>query len=146
MADISTITKAKPSAYDSFVRLGKEYQYIFDFTDEMLADIRAVGTHNLIKVPKNKALIGFKIIVLADVTSAGAVTLQVKHGVANITSAIAKASLVKGVVFNYPSQSIVTWNETADTTIDVIIGTAALTGGKVLLIPDLIDISEIVTV
>lgn len=112
-----------------------------------LLGTRAVGTHNLIKIPKGKMLVGGKMVVLTAATSAGAATIQIKVGTVALTSAIAKADVTanKVIPLVVPAAGGDVYAADADMTIDLVVAVAALTALKVLIIPEFIDINSTMT-
>ena len=113
--------------------------------------ILAADTHSLFKIPKGNALVGLKVISLATATSGGSATVQFKTKVGTASaeaingSAIALAKLAAGEVHNFNAAAIVTYSATADTTIQMTVGTAALTAVKLLVIAEYIPVDMFMT-
>lgn len=111
--------------------------------------ILAQDTHDLFVLPKGNALVGLKIIALDSTTSSGSATVTFKAKVGTETatavgSAIAKANLAAGFVHNLAVATLA-YSTTADTTIQMTVGTAALTAAKLLVIAETIPIEMFMT-
>jgi hypothetical protein len=116
--------------------------HILDGTEN--SGILAADTHDLFVIPKGNALVGLKVIALSSTTSGGSATVQFKAKVGTETataigSAIAKANLAAGFVHNLAVATLA-YSATADTTIEMTVGTAALTAVKLLVIAEYIPV------
>ena len=111
--------------------------------------ILAQDTHDLFVIPAGNALVGLKVIALSSTTSSGSATVQFKAKVGTETatavgSAIAKANLAAGFVQNLAVATLA-YSDTAGTTIEMTVGTAALTAVKLLVIAEYIPVHEFMT-
>jgi hypothetical protein len=106
-------------------------------------------THSLFVIPKGNALVGLKIVALADTTSSGSATLQFKAKIGStaeaIHTAIAKADLAAGDVVVADVAKIKGYDAENDTVIQLTVGTAALTAVKLLVIAEFLPIVEFMT-
>lgn len=110
----------------------------FELDFAVVSDIVAVGTHDLIDIPAGETLVGLKVIVVGAVTSGGAGTVQFKVGGNTINStALALAGLAKGFVHNLVVTGVNAYSD-GTVPIQLTVGTAALTGGKLLCIAETI--------
>lgn len=142
MADITNINIRIPgvNAATNFVQ---EYAFGIDFVT--LSGIAATGTHSIFKLPKGEALVGLRVIAVESATSGGAATLQFKVSVngtaANINSStVALAGLAKGMVQRFNASGIKTFDSDVESVIQMTVGTAAYTGGKLLVIAETIPV------
>lgn len=147
MADITNQNIRVPgvNAAGSFV---KQQSYVVDFAT--ISGIAAIGTHDIIKLDKGDALVGVRVFAIEGVASSGAATLQLKLAfngtAANInSSAVALAGLAKGFVQNFPVTGIKSFDNDYEGVIQMVVGTAAYTGGKLLLVVDTIPAEAFVT-
>ncbi len=135
----------------TFQKMGRDAVYDIDVTDPDLSGIETVETHNLVEVPVGQALIGAKLIVLESFTSAGAATVQFSCNSHNLGGALPKADLAKGDVVDLPVNDAedtaggALYAHTTALSIDMTVGTAALTAGRFLLIPEFVDVSACTT-
>jgi len=113
--------------------------------------ILAADTHSLFVIPKGNAIVGLKVVALSDTTSAGSatVTFKVKVGTETATavgSAIAKANLAAGFVHNLAVATLAYGSGSSDDiTIQMTVGTAALTAAKLLVIVDTVPVEMFMT-
>ena len=121
--------------------------HLIDTAKTDLLGTRAVGTHNLITIPKGKMLAGGKMVILTAATSAGAATVQIKVGSVALTAATAKADLTanKVIPLVVPAAGGDVYAAAADLTIDMVVAVAALTAFKILIFPEFIDIKSTMT-
>lgn len=121
--------------------------YVIDVMDEDYANLETIGTHNLITVPQNQALVCGYMAVEEDITSDGSATVKFTCGGDDISGAIPKANLVAGDTFAFnfggTTTSVASYAKAADKSIDMVIATADLTAGKVVLVFGFIDINAI---
>jgi hypothetical protein len=95
-----------------------------------------VATHQVRDIAKGNAVVQGYLVVEEDFTSAGLATIQVQLGGDNLTGAVGKANLVAGDVVPFvlnngtTTQSGATYAKAAADTLDIVVGTAALTAGK----------------
>lgn len=111
--------------------------------------IMAADTHDLFVIPAGNALVGLKVIALDSTTSGGSATVTFKAKVGTETatavgSAIAKANLAAGFVHNLAVATLA-YSGTAGTTIEMTVGTAALTAVKLLVIAEYIPVEMFMT-
>ena len=135
MADITNKDITVPGV-NSNANFVKNQAFELDFDN--VAAITATGTHDVIKVPAGETLVGLKVIVVGAVTSGGAGTVQFKVGGNAINStALALAGLAKGFVHNFTVSGVNGYSN-GSVPIQLTVGTAALTGGKLLCIAETI--------
>lgn len=144
MADITNKNIAVPGV-NSPANFVRQYSYQLDFVNA--SEVAATGTHDLQKLPAGESLIGLKVIVIDAVTSGGAGTLQfkVKVGTASTaihSSAIALAGVAKGFVHNLNVSGVLA---TGENILQLTVGTAALTGGKLLIIAETVPTESFIT-
>lgn len=104
---------------------------VYDFA----ADGGATGDISLANtevIPNNAVIVSVALYTEAAVTSGGSATLQVKAGGIACTAAIAKATLSDESV----NVDVAGAKATASEAIKVIVGTAAITAGKVNIFVD----------
>ncbi len=111
--------------------------------------ILAADTHSLFVIPKGNALVGLKIVALADTTSAGSATVQFKASINSVAeaihTAIGKADLAAGDVVVADVAKIKGYDASYDTVIQMTVGTAALTAVKLLVIAEYLPVVEFMT-
>ena len=140
MADI-TNRKISVPGVNAAANFVKQYAYMLDFTN--LAEIAKTGTHKLVNLPAGEALMALKVVVIDKVTSGGAATVQFKVNGAAVTAApVALAGLGDGFTHNLNISGIAAYGEN---TLQLTVGTADLTGGKLLVIADTIPAEMFVT-
>lgn len=140
MADITNKNILIPGV-NSATNFVQEYAVELDLG--AMAEIAATGTHDLLKLPAGVALVGLKAVVVDAVTSGGAGTVQFKvNGSAVNSTALSIAQLAKGMVHTMGVNGIAAYGEN---TLQLTVGTAALTGGKVLLIVETLPVDMFVT-
>ena len=132
---------------NSEVNYVRSEAHIIDGTEN--SGVLAQDTHDLFVIPAGNALVGLKVVALADTTSSGSATVTFKAKVGTETatavgSAIAKANLATGFVQNL-SVATLAYSATADTKIEMTVGTAALTAVKLLVIAEYIPINMFMT-
>lgn len=133
MADITNKNIDVPGV-NSNTNFLKQYAFELDFNT--MSEIAATGTHDLKKLPAGEALVGFKVVVIEKAASGGAATAQFKvNGTAINSTAVALAGLAAGFVHNLNVSGVAAYGEN---TIQLTVGTAALTGGKLLCIAETI--------
>lgn len=111
------------------------------------------GTHNIIPIPEGYALLSADVVITEAFTSAGSATVKFLTGENDFTGAVPKAALTVGEVF--PLLSVLDATATAGVghyvdgtvvtaeTLDVTVGTAALTAGKAIIVARLMNISNL---
>jgi hypothetical protein len=140
MADI-TNKKIAVAGVNSNTNFIKQYAFLLDMNT--MADIAAVGNHDLAKLPAGEALTGLKIVVIEKAVSSGAATAQFKvNGSAVNSSALALAGLAEGFTHNLNVAGIAAYGEN---TLQLTVGGAAYTGGKLLLIAETLPAEMFVT-
>lgn len=146
MADVTAVIKETKGPFE-FETLHRDRVVEVGVLDAALSGIETVATHNIFAVPTGLALVSAKLVVVEDITSAGAATVKIAIGGKDVTAAIAKAKLVQGAVINLDLDATgdnmsYAFDATA-VTIDMTVGTAALTGGKFILYPTYVDIKGV---
>ena len=148
MSDLTNVLKETKGPFE-FQTLQRDRVVTVGVLDAALAGIEAIGAHNLIEVPTGLALVGAKIVILEDITSAGSATAKFTVGGKDVTAAIAKAKLVQGAVINLDldatgDNKAYAFDEETAVTVDMTVAVAALTGGKFLVYPTYVDIKGVV--
>jgi hypothetical protein len=140
MADITNKNIDVPGV-NSTTNFLKQYAFELDFNT--LSEIAATGTHDLKKLPAGEALVGLKVVVIEAAASGGAATAQFKvNGGAINTSAVALAGLAAGFVHNLNVSGVAAYGEN---TIQLTVGGAAYTGGKLLVVAETLPADLFVT-
>ena len=140
MADITNKNIAVPGV-NSTTNFVRQYAYLLDFT--VNADVADVGTHDIAKLPPGEALVGMKVVVIEKAASGGAATLQLKVNGSTINStALALAGLAEGFSHNINVTGIKAYGENI---LQATVGTAAYTGGKLLIVAETIPAEMFVT-
>jgi hypothetical protein len=140
MADITNKNIAVPGV-NSATNYKVEHAYLLNLGT--MAEIAKTGTHDLVKLPAGEALTGLKVIVIEPATSGGAATAQFKvSGAAVNSSALALAGLAAGMVQNFNVSGIAAYGEKV---LQLTVGTADYTGGKLLVIAETIPAEMFVT-
>jgi hypothetical protein len=147
MADITNINLRVPGV-NSATNYLRQRAYTVDFAT--LSGIAAVGTHDIIKLPKGEALQALRVVAIESAASGGAATLQFKIAfngtAANVNStAVAVAGLAKGMVQNMPVTGIKAVDSEYEGVLQMVVGSAAYTGGKFLLIVETLPAEAFVT-
>lgn len=111
-----------------------------------VSDAQAVGTHTIALLPRGSAVLGLKVVVLDAVTSSGAATLAFKAQVgvgtaAAVGGSLALSALAKGCGHALSAAGGVVQGD-GDVKLQMTVGTAALTGGRLMVIADTIPVSE----
>lgn len=146
MADISSTIK----------QIAGPYNTMGGFTDvrwykwEPVADgTSTVATHNIVPIPVGEALAFAIGYVETAFTSAGSSTHQFQVGSDTLTGAIPKANLAAGDVImigfdaNDDTTSAAKYAKSAADTLDVAVGTAAVTAGKLYLQCFFVDVNAL---
>lgn len=140
MADITNKNISVPGV-NSNTSFLKQYAFLLDFGT--FAEIAAVGTHDLVKLPAGEALMTLKVVVVDKVTSGGAATAQFKvNGAAVNSTAVALAGLAAGYTHNLNVSGVAAYGEN---TLQLTVGTAAYTGGKLLVVAETLPADLFVT-
>ena len=145
--DISGVIMPTVAPY-SFEALTIDAVNDIDVLDPSFTGIETAATHNLIEVPEGKALTAIRIVVLEDFTSAGAATVKFTAGGKDLTADLAITALVKGAVLTLPMDATgdcVTYGHDSASlpTIDMTVGTADLTAGRILVYTSYVDVMGI---
>lgn len=111
-----------------------------------VSDAQAVGTHTIALLPRGSAVLGLKVVVLDAVTSSGAATLAFKAQVgvgtaAAVGGSLALSSLAKGCGHALSVAGGVVQGD-GDVKLQMTVGTAAITGGRLMVVADTIPVSE----
>jgi hypothetical protein len=140
MADI-TNKNIRVDGVNSATNFIKQYAYLLDMNQ--FAEISEVGTHDIVNLPPGEALLGVKVIVVDKMTSGGAATLQFKvNGSAVNSTALGLAGLSDGFVHNLNVAGISAYGENK---LQLTVGTAAYTGGKLLIIAETLPAKQFVS-
>ena len=147
MADITNVNTRVPGV-NTATNYVKQEAHAFDFAN--LAAIGEVGTHDIIKLPQGTALQCLRVFALEGATSSGAATLQFKLSVGGTATAInsstiALAGLAKGMAHNIVASGIKAFDADSQAVIQITVGGAAYTGGKILVIAETIPAIDFVT-
>jgi hypothetical protein len=147
MADITNVITRVPGV-NTATNYVRQDAHVFDFTN--LAAVGEVGTHDVIKLPRGAALQALRVFALDGAMSSGAATLQFKLSVAGTaaainSSAIALSGLAKGMSHNIVASGIKSFDADSEAVIQITVGTAAFTGGKILVIAETIPAIDFVT-
>ena len=110
-------------------------------------EILAVGTHNVIALPRGEAITKIRIVALDATTSGGSATLQFKVAFGEVaenvgTSAVAIANLAAGDVYDFAVNGIKGYEAESGAVIQLSVGAAALTGMKLLVIVETIPVVD----
>jgi hypothetical protein len=133
MADITNRNIAVPGV-NSATNFTKQYAFLLDMNT--MSAIAEVGTHSLVNLPEKEALTALKIVVIEKATSSGAATAQFKvNGTAVNSSALALSALADGYTHNINVSGVAAYGAN---TLQLTVGTAAYTGGKLLVIAETI--------
>jgi hypothetical protein len=140
MADITNKNISVPGV-NSNTNFLKQYAFLLDFGT--FAEIAEVGTHDFAKLPAGEALMTLKVVVVDKVTSSGAATAQFKvNGTAVNTTAVSLAGLAEGYAHNLNVSGVAAYGEN---TLKLTVGTAAYTGGKLLVVAETLPAELFVT-
>lgn len=109
-----------------------------------------IATHNLFTIPKGNMLTALKVVALAAVTSDGSATVQFKASIDGVAealhgTAIAVANFTAGDVYVLPVSAIKGYDSAKDTIIQAVVGAAALTSLKILVIAEFVPVVEFLT-
>jgi|GEM_PF-5949816 len=124
-------------------KIGNDDLYIVDVT--AVNGLTAIGTHNLVAIPKGKTLKRAQAIILTAAASAGAATAKFAIGANAVTGDIALANLVAGNVIDIlpGATGIPAYAAAAAIDLNLVIGTAAMTAFKFALLVETVDMSEV---
>lgn len=140
MADITNKNIDVPGV-NSATNFIKQYAFEVDFNT--MSEIAESGTHDLKRLPDGEALVGLKVVVIKKAASGGAATAQFKvNGNAVNTTALALAALEDGFTHNFNVSGIAAYGTN---TIQLTVGTAAFTGGKLLVVAETLPAELFVT-
>ncbi|MGN0878444.1 MAG: hypothetical protein ACI4WT_03175 [Oligosphaeraceae bacterium] len=111
-----------------------------------VSDAQAVGTHTIALLPRGSAVLGLKVVSLDAVTSSGSATLAFKVQIgagtaAAIGGSLALSALAKGCGHALSAAGGVVHGD-GDVRLQVTVGTAAVTGGRLMVVADTIPVSE----
>lgn len=142
--DITTVVTESPGTRE-FEIPERMVAYDIDFTNPDFVGIETVATHKLVTIPIGDALVRGLGVVTTAVLSGGAATLKFNINGDDITGLIPKANLAIGDVFDLVlnngtgTQSGSGYAHTTALTLDLIVGTSAITAGVVRLYVVTID-------
>ena len=144
MADFTTVLEKSKPGY-AFQTLAEQRVYNVGVGDEGMSGAKAVGTHNLIDIAENEAVVGGRIIIEEAFTSAGAATVAVQINSETVIAAQGKAALVAGEVmeFDLTTALIGIYAKGAAITLDWVVAVAALTAGRAIIILDVVNVDQI---
>lgn len=148
--DISGIVSTSPAPFE-FQQPCIFRTYDIDVTTTAYDGIETVATHNLIPIPKGEALVYGMGFVQTAFTSSGNATLTFQVGSDVLSGAIPKANLAVGDVIKLlwvesaSTESKATYAKTAADTLDWVVGTAALTAGRIILVCGFVNVNAILT-
>lgn len=142
MTDITNnigVEKQVPYALYGF---GEPTIYKFDATE---SGATGTDTYVLVNIPKGKAFVGGKVVIIGDATSAGNATLKFTIGSYDLTSsAIALANLKNGTTIDLNAGSTGACKSATDETqFKITVGGAAFTSLKFILSLELVDITTV---
>lgn len=141
MADV-TNKNLRLNGINQLTNFVEQNAYLLDFTE---IGVTATGTHDLIDIPAGTAVVKLKLFAVEGVTSGGSATLQFKvhdgNTADNINStALAIANLADGDVTEIVVNGTKGIVSEKGGKLQLAIGTAALTGGKVVMVVETIPI------
>ncbi len=139
MADVSS-QLARLNGTNAPTNYIQQDAYLVDLA--VLTALLPIGTHTLFKLPKGAMLTGIKLLSISAVTSGGSATLALKANVGGtaggVGSSIAVADLAAGNVNCLSPSAIKAYSATEEIEIQVTVATAALTGGKLMVVAEYI--------
>jgi hypothetical protein len=140
MADITNKNIDVPGV-NSATNFIKQYAFEVDFNT--MSEIAEAGTHKLKRLPPGEAVVGLKVVVIEKAASGGAATAQFKVNENAVnTTALALAALADGFTHNFNVSGIAAYGTN---TIQLTVGTAAFTGGKLLVVAETLPAELFVT-
>lgn len=112
--------------------------------------INGTGSHAFAVLPKGVAITKIRIIPLVAGASEGSATVQVaaKSGSANavgLHTAVGKAKLLLNNVIDLPVNEKAAYFPADDVTLQLVVGTADLTAGELLVLVDSIPVEKFMT-
>lgn len=121
--------------------------HLIDFKE--LSEIAATGEHDLFKFPKGTAITKITVIAVKGVTSSGAATIQFKLKIGGSaeavnSSAIGIADLTAGDIHTLDVSNIKAYAENESAVIQLVVGTAALTEGALILLVDSLPVKQFI--
>jgi hypothetical protein len=145
MADLTNRNYQVPGV-NSDTNYLKQRAFMLDLGD---AAIAAVDTHDFATIPAGEAIANLRIVVLEAVTSSGSGTLQFKASFNKVAealhqSALAVANLAAGDVHNVAVAGVKGVDMAYEGVLQLTVGSAALTGGKVLVIVETLPAADFV--
>lgn len=116
----------------------------------IVPEVLGVGTHNVIALPKGEAVTNLRLVSLDNAASDGSATVQFKvsfddTGESVNSTAISVANLASGDVHDLTVNNIKGYKESAGAVLQLVIGGAALTKAKFLLIVETLPVVEFMT-
>lgn len=120
--------------------------YIIEPVADGVHEVDGGSPHQLFEVGASECLRSLQVVVLTTVTSGGSATVQFQAN-DTITGAVGKANLAAGDTMVFGTGGITstsTFGGYANGTaydVELIVGTADLTAGKLLLIAELVNIA-----
>jgi hypothetical protein len=122
-------------------------QIDLNFGDASLAAMKATGTHNVLTVPEGYAIVAGYAVVQTTFTFSSAGTIKFAM-VNDLTGTRAAAELAAGDVFALlqndleDTTSAGCYAVSDDDTLDLIVGTDAVTAGRLILYVGMIDVAS----
>jgi hypothetical protein len=149
--NISTII-AKENTANVFQQIKETRVYDINVLDPAFTGITTVATHNLIPIAAGEVILGAKMVILTTFTSAsnnGTIVFQFPAGAAVSAAFTADGTeLAAGDVITFGNNDLEDtaglglYTAAADT-LDMTVGTNALTAGRFLLILDVANVNDI---
>lgn len=141
MSNITAKVARTNAPYDYFNSFRKEDLYQLDLADPTISDMLAVGTHQIVAVPKGMILVDGFLLIKADIAGGVGATVQIGFNGSTLTKAITLADLKAGNIIKFDLQTAVIKGQVlADVAyLEVTVGTAPLTAGAFSISPVFAD-------
>lgn len=125
----------------------KQTSFVIDCAEH--SGLLTTATHNLVKLNKGDMLTQIRIVVLTAAASSGSATVQFKALFNNTSeainsSAIGKANLAAGDVYDLPVSGIKGYDRDYPPVIQMVVAGADLTAFKFLLITEAIPVQSFI--
>lgn len=137
------IERAKPGYVFQNMKEGRIYK--FGVNDSGLSGIKAIGVHEIANVEKGNAVVGGALLITSDLktaTDAGTVKVQVNGH--DVTVEATVDNFTAGTVVQFTMDApLEVYADAADITVDLVVGTEALTAGAVILEVDTVNVDGI---
>ena len=147
MADV-TNTDFRANGVNQDTNFKKQHAFIIDCAEH--AALLATGTHNIITLGKGDAVTKLRLFVLESAASGGSATVQFKLAFDNAAetingTAVGVADLKAGDIIDMPVSKIKAFDAEKEGVLQFVVGTAALTAFKFMLIADTVPVNEFTT-